>query len=74
MLLSNLIEVEAEVPTGEVVASSAMTPVQQEYSLDCHLECVQVRTTITGGGSWFHRMIVRGKNEYLFTFMFVLIV
>ena len=29
MLLSNLIEVEAEVPTGEVVASSAMTPAQQ---------------------------------------------
>jgi hypothetical protein len=32
MLLSNLIEVEAEVQTGEVVASFAMTPVQQSIA------------------------------------------
>jgi hypothetical protein len=32
MLLSNLIEVEVEVATGEVVASSTMTPVQQSIA------------------------------------------
>jgi uncharacterized membrane protein len=36
--------------------------------------CPKSGTAITGGGSWFHRMIVRGKNEYLYIFMFVLIV
>jgi hypothetical protein len=59
MLLSNLIEVEVEVEVDKIPFVN--------YSFILYIVC-------TGGGSWFHRIIVRGKNEYLYTFMFVLIV
>jgi hypothetical protein len=46
----------------------------QNIPLTATLNASKSGTVITGGGSWFHRMIVRGKNEYLYIFMFVLIV
>ncbi len=46
----------------------------QNTPLTATLNASKSGTAITGGGSWFHRIIVRGKNEYLYTFMFVLIV